>query len=66
MTVVNEILCPEAGGTRSPEGEAALARMAPTLSNLPGQQIIVEGFTDNVPIGAHLKARFPSLSLIHI
>ena len=25
-----------------------------------GQQIVVEGFTDNVPIGPALKARFPS------
>ena len=28
-----------------------LAKIAPTVSNLPGQQIVVEGFTDNVPIG---------------
>ena len=60
VTIVNEILFPEGGWTLSPKGEAALAKIAPTLSNLPGQQIIVEGFTDNVPIGPHLKARFPS------
>ena len=60
VTIVNEILFPEGGWTLSPKGEAALAKIAPTLSNLPGQQIIVEGFTDNVPIGPNLKGRFPS------
>ncbi len=58
--MVNEILFPEGGWQLSAKGEATLARIAPTLSNLPGQQIIVEGFTDNVPIGPGLKSRFPS------
>ena len=60
VTMVNEVLFAEGGWTLSPKGEAALAKIAPTLSKLQGQQIVVEGFTDNVPIGAHLKARFPS------
>jgi len=50
----------EGGWTLSPKGEAALAKIAPTLAGLKGQQIVVEGFTDNVPIGPALKARFPS------
>jgi len=60
VTLVNEVLFPEGGWTLNAKGEAALAKIAPTLSNLPGQQIVVEGFTDNVPIGPELKARFPS------
>jgi chemotaxis protein MotB len=60
VTMVNEVLFPEGGWQLSAKGEATLARIAPTLSNLPGQQIIVEGFTDNVPIGPGLKSRFPS------
>jgi len=60
VTMVNEILFPEGGYRLSPRGEAALAKIAPTLSNLPGQQIIVQGFTDNVPIGGELRQRFPS------
>ena len=60
VTMVNEVLFAEGGWTLSPKGEAALAKIAPTLAGLKGQQIVVEGFTDNVPIGAHLKARFPS------
>ena len=60
VTMVNEVLFPEGGWTLSPKGEQALGKIAPTLSNLPGQQIIVQGFTDNEPIGPALKARFPS------
>ena len=60
VTMVNEVLFTEGGWTLSPKGEAALAKIAPTLSKLQGQQIVVEGFTDNVPIGPALKARFPS------
>lgn len=60
VTLVNEVLFPEGGWTLSPKGEAALAKIAPTLAALKGQQIVVEGFTDNVPIGPELKARFPS------
>jgi chemotaxis protein MotB len=58
--MVNEVLFSEGGWTLSPKGEAALAKIAPTLAGLKGQQIVVEGFTDNEPIGPALKARFPS------
>ncbi|MGO4391319.1 flagellar motor protein MotB [Variovorax sp. M-6] len=60
VTMVNEVLFPEGGWALSPKGEQALGKIAPTLSNMPGQQIIVQGFTDNEPIGPALKARFPS------
>ncbi|MGO4396584.1 flagellar motor protein MotB [Variovorax sp. M-6] len=60
VTMVNEILFPEGGWRLSPNGEQALGKIAPTLSNLPGQQIVVQGFTDNVPIGPELRGRFPS------
>jgi chemotaxis protein MotB len=60
VTMVNEILFPEGGWTLSTKGEQTLGKIAPTLSNLPGQQIIVQGFTDNVPIGPELRSRFPS------
>ncbi len=60
VTLVNEVLFPEGGWTLNAKGEAALAKIAPTLAALKGQQIVVEGYTDNVPIGPELKARFPS------
>ena len=60
VTLVNEVLFAEGGWTLNAKGEAALAKIAPTLAALKGQQIVVEGYTDNVPIGPALKARFPS------
>jgi len=60
VTLVNELLFPEGGWTLDAKGEAALAKIAPTLAGLQGQQIVVEGFTDNEPIGPALRARFPS------
>jgi chemotaxis protein MotB len=60
VTMVNEILFPEGGWTLSPKGEETLGKIAPTLANLPGQQIVVQGFTDNEPIGPGLRGRFPS------
>ena len=60
VTLVNEELFAEGGWTLNAKGEAALAKVAPTLAALQGQQIVVEGYTDNVPIGPEPKARFPS------
>jgi len=60
VTIVNELLFPEGGWELSAAGKATLAKIAPTLSSLPGQQIVVQGFTDNVPIGPALRERFPS------
>ena len=60
VTIANSVLFPEGGYELTEKGQATLAKVAPTLANLPGQQIVVEGFTDNVPIGPHLKAKFPS------
>ena len=60
VTMVNDVLFPEGGWRLSPQGEATLGKIAPTLSNLPGQQIVVQGFTDNLPVEGELKQRFQS------
>jgi chemotaxis protein MotB len=60
VTLVDQILFPEGGWQLGRKGEETLAKIAPTLSTLKGQQIVVEGFTDNVPIGPELRQRFPS------
>jgi chemotaxis protein MotB len=60
VTMVNEILFPEGGWTLDAKGKKILEKIVPTLSSLQGQQIVVEGFTDNVPIGPELRKRFPS------
>jgi chemotaxis protein MotB len=60
VRMVNEILFREGGWTLDTKGEATLTKIVPTLSSLQGQQIVVEGYTDNVPIGPELRKRFPS------
>lgn len=60
VTMVNEILFPEGGWQLSAKGHQTLTKIAPTLSNLKAQQVVVQGFTDNLPIGPELRSRFPS------
>lgn len=60
VTVVDQILFAEGGYTLNANGEKTLDKIAPTLATLSKQRVAVEAFTDNVPIGEALKARFPS------
>jgi chemotaxis protein MotB len=43
-----------------PEGLGVLDRIAPILENLEGKNIRIEGHTDDVPIGANSKSKYPS------
>ena len=58
--MVNQLLFPEGGWQLHQQGEQTLNKIVPTLASLQNQRIVVEGFTDNVPIGPELKSRFPS------
>ena len=60
VTMVDQILFPEGGWQIHSKGDQTLAKIAPTLATLNNQRIVVEGYTDNVPIGPELKKRFPS------
>ncbi len=60
VTVANQILFPEGGWEIHKAGEETLNKMIPALKELKGQRIDVQGYTDDVPIGPELKARFPS------
>ena len=60
VTMVDQLLFPEGGWEIHRQGEATLTKIIPTLQNLQNQRIVVEGFTDNVPIGPELRNRFPS------
>ena len=59
VTLANGILFPEGGWELSASGKSTLDRLAPVLAQLTGQRIEVKGYTDNLPIGPELKARFP-------
>lgn len=58
VTLMNALLFPEGGVQLNAAGKATLDRLAPVFKTLTGQKIEVKGFTDNVPIGPELRARF--------
>ena len=60
VTLFNELLFPEGGWQLHRQGEQTLNKIVPTLQNLTQTRIVVDGYTDDLPIGPHLRARFPS------
>lgn len=60
VTLVNELLFPEGGWQLSKQGEQTLTKIVPTLSTIQSGNIVVQGYTDNLPIGPGLLERFPS------
>jgi chemotaxis protein MotB len=60
VTMVDDILFPEGGWELNDKGRNTLGKVAPSLQNLNGKQISVEGYTDNLPIEGPLRERFPT------
>jgi chemotaxis protein MotB len=60
VTLVDTLLFPEGGWTISRKGEETLDKIVPALRNIKNGRIVIEGHTDNVPIGPALRQRFPS------
>ena len=60
VTLLNEILFPEGGWEIGQKGKETLNKIVPVLSNLQNQRIMVNGYTDNVPIAPDFRWRFPS------
>ncbi|MDD1623807.1 MAG: OmpA family protein [Methylococcaceae bacterium] len=55
ITMVDRVLFPEGGFKLNSQSKAVLGKLVPTLSGLQQTKIIVDGYTDNVPIGPGLK-----------
>ena len=60
VTFVDKILFNSGSARINPRGEDSLRNFAQSFSDGNGQRIVVEGHTDNVPVGAGLAGRFPS------
>ena len=60
VTLVNEILFPEGGWEVSRQGMEVLNKVVPSLQSLNGKQVIIEGYTDNLPLVGELRNRFPT------
>ena len=55
VTMLDGVLFSEGGYTLNQASKDILNKLVPTLTGLKETKIIVDGFTDNVPIGAKLK-----------
>jgi chemotaxis protein MotB len=60
VAIVDRVLFPSGQATLTPEGQPLIDKIAAALAAVPDRAVLVEGHTDNVPIGADLQARFPS------
>ncbi|HNC51013.1 MAG TPA: flagellar motor protein MotB [Accumulibacter sp.] len=60
VTFVDEILFASGSAEMNAKGRAVLNKAVPTLVNLTGHWIDVQGYTDNEPIGPALRGRYPS------
>jgi chemotaxis protein MotB len=58
VTMVNSILFPEGGWELHQQGRAQLNKVMPALQGLAGKQIVIQGFTDSLPIESPLASRF--------
>lgn len=55
VTMVDQVLFSEGGFRLNSQSKGVLSKLVPTLSGLQQTKIIVDGYTDNVPIGPGLK-----------
>jgi chemotaxis protein MotB len=55
VTMVDQVLFSEGGFRLNSQAKAVLSKLVPALSGLQQTKIVVDGYTDNVPIGPGLK-----------
>ncbi len=60
VTLVDEIVFSSGSAEMNMKGRATIDKIVGTLQNATGKRIVVEGYTDNMPIGAHLRPRYPT------
>jgi chemotaxis protein MotB len=60
VAIVDRVLFPSGQATLTPEGARVIDSVGTALAQAPDRAILVEGHTDDVPIGAELRGRFAS------
>ncbi len=55
VTLNDQLLFPSGGWQMPADAQQTIAKMAPILAPMQQTKIVVNGYTDNVPIGAGLK-----------
>ena len=60
VTMADEILFSQGGWEVGPHGIEVLNKVSPSLQGLTGKRVVVQGFTDSLPVADTLRARFPT------
>lgn len=60
VAIEERVLFPSGQATLTSEGQPVIDKVGAALAAVPDQAILVEGHTDNVPIGSGLRTQFPS------
>ena len=60
VTILDRVLFPSGQATLTPEGQRVINKVAAVLAKVHDRRILIEGHTDNVPIGPTLSSRFPT------
>jgi chemotaxis protein MotB len=55
VTFRADVLFPEGGWRLNTQAQATLSKLVPTLQGLQQTKIVVDGYTDNVPVGPELQ-----------
>src|SRR4051812_6818278 len=58
--MVDKILFNSGEAEIKPEGRQVIGRIGDVLKKLKGKDVRIEGYTDNVPISAALRAKYPT------
>jgi chemotaxis protein MotB len=60
VTILDRVLFPSGQAALTPDGRRVLKKVGGVLAKVRDQRVLIEGHTDNVPIGPGLRERFPT------
>jgi chemotaxis protein MotB len=60
VAIADRVLFPSGQAALTPAGEQVIDKVGTALAGVTDRQVLIEGHTDNVPIGPQLRSRFPS------
>jgi chemotaxis protein MotB len=60
VAIADRVLFPSGQATLTPAGEQVIDKVGIALAGVTDRRVLIEGHTDNVPIGPDLKSRFPT------
>lgn len=60
VAIADRVLFPSGQAALTPAGEQVIDKVGAALAGVTDRRVLIEGHTDNVPIGPQLRSRFPS------